>query len=288
VPYLKAYAAELRRHKLTRPVKITAVGVFDTVGSLGLPVVPLLQKVGFPTALSSYRFFDTGVDDNILNAFHVMALDEHRSAFSPTVWSKKDKGTTNLKQIWMPGVHTNIGGGNDDTAMSDISLAWMADQIRGLGAEQALEFDDNYFVEQFNYTRTLYEKRKDDASWGLGKLGNSMKFPTSMAGSITRTPMAYHVTDYWSGRAKNELLQNTHEKIHVCVRARWKTGTTHDGQKYQSAALKGWGDEPKETKDGKYVWEHEDGKFLEEDDIGYYERMLISLDSVAKKKYLKL
>jgi hypothetical protein len=271
--YLKAYAAELSRHKLTREVKIKAVGVWDTVGSLGLPVQPWLQKIGLPTTLHSYRFFDTGVDDHVENAFHVLALDEHRSAFSPAVWSKKDGGTTNIKQIWMPGVHTNVGGGADDNGMSDIALAWMMSQLKPLG----LSFSVDYLREQVKITQADYNKH-GTWKWGLGKLGNSMHFPTNLAGSIIRTPLEYHVTDYNSGKALPEKLTNTGEKIHVCVRARYKlNGKTYDDRPYTSDALKGW--KLPVHKDGRPLYWEKGDKQLEEEELGYYEKLILDADA---------
>lgn len=275
--YLQAYAAELRRHKLTREVRIKAVGVWDTVGSLGLPIQPWLQKVGMPTTLHSYRFFDTGVDDKIENAFHMMALDEHRSAFSPTVWSKKDGGKTHLKQVWMPGVHTTAGGGADDNGMCDLSLAWMMSQLKPF-----LDFNEDYLIEQVRATQKWYHSASPPWRWGLGILGNSMHFPTSMAGSITRTPLEYHVTDYSSGKALPKLLTNTGEKIHVSVRLRYQTGgKTYDNRPYTSDALSAW-TMPKDDGLGKVKSWSKGGLLLEEDELGYFEKIILNLDPDAK------
>jgi hypothetical protein len=260
---------------LTREVKIKAVGVWDTVGSLGLPIQPWLQKIGLPTTLHSYRFFDTGVDDHVENAFHVLALDEHRSAFSPAVWSKKDKGKTNLKQVWMPGVHTNAGGGAEDNGMSDLSLAWMMSQLKPF-----LDFNEKYLLEQVKATQDDYKSRHATWKWGLGKLGNSMHFPTNLAGSIIRTPLNYHITDYNTGKPLSDKLINTGEKIHKCVRARYRLkGKTYDDRLYTSDALKGWN--LPDNKPGQHMyWSNGDRK-LEEDELGYYEKLILSLDEEA-------
>jgi hypothetical protein len=275
--YLTAYAAELRRLNLTQEVRIKAVGVWDTVGSLGLPIQPWLQKLGMPTTLHSYRFFDTSIDDHVENAFQVLALDEHRSAFSPAVWSEKDNGTTNLKQIWIPGVHTNAGGGADDNGMCDLSLAWMMSQL-----EPFLEFNENYLIEQVKATQADYASKNETWKWGLGNLGNSMHFPTNLAGSIIRTPLGYHVTDYNSGRQLPAMLMNTNEKIHVCVRVRYKLhGKTYNGRPYASDALKGW--KLPEYKPGKPMFWTNGDKQLEEDELGYYEKLILDLDQDAKR-----
>jgi hypothetical protein len=274
------YAGELRRLELTREVDITAVGVFDTVGSLGLPITPWLQKIGFPTTIHSYRFFDTGIDNHVANAFQALALDEHRSAFSPTVWERQDNGRTNLKQVWFPGVHSNIGGGADDSNISDITLAWMMSQL-----EPFIDFNGEYLINQVRLNKESYGQAK--WTWGLGALKNSMTFPTNLAGSVTRTPCQYHVTDYNTGKpVPDKLLQNTNEHIHASVRARQLLGgTNYDGTPYASGALINWNLDDNDGAGGKparWVYEGSNkdgkGKVLVEDELGVYERLALNED----------
>jgi hypothetical protein len=80
-------------------------GVWDTVGSLGIPPVSWLNKLGMPRSSIEFRFFDTGLSDRIEHAFHALALDEHRPPFSPAVWERtaKNKNSTELRQVWFPG-----------------------------------------------------------------------------------------------------------------------------------------------------------------------------------------
>src|SRR3954466_12812008 len=80
---------------MTRDVEITAMGVWDTVGSLGIPVATWLQAIpGVNPYIKKYRFFDTGLGPHVKNAFQALALDEERSAFSPAVWSREDNTAT--------------------------------------------------------------------------------------------------------------------------------------------------------------------------------------------------
>jgi hypothetical protein len=57
------------------------------------------------------------------NAFQALALDEPRYAFRPSLWERVPGSTTNLKQVWFPGNHGNVGGGWHDQQISDITLA---------------------------------------------------------------------------------------------------------------------------------------------------------------------
>ena len=40
--------------------------------------------------MRQYQFFDTSLEDIVENAFQALALDERRSAFTPTVWEKME------------------------------------------------------------------------------------------------------------------------------------------------------------------------------------------------------
>ncbi|KAK4139360.1 uncharacterized protein C8A04DRAFT_33180 [Dichotomopilus funicola] len=119
---MKAYKAGLRKLKYTRDtyhdglteIRIKGIAVWDTVGTLGIPPAPVI-----------------GVE----NAFQALALDEPRYAFRPSLWEKLPGSPTNLKQVWFPGNHGNVGGGWHDQQMADITLAWMCDQLSTLGIE---------------------------------------------------------------------------------------------------------------------------------------------------------
>src|SRR6266403_3607945 len=58
--------------KYSRPTRIAFVGVWDTVGSMGVPRGSIEAKV------HRYRFLDTHLRLDNENAFHALALDEHR------------------------------------------------------------------------------------------------------------------------------------------------------------------------------------------------------------------
>lgn len=99
----KAYVLEYRQGLLQRgytrdeTIPIKAIGVWDTVGSLGVPVNPLLQRIGFPTVLREYRLYNTDLGTNVENAFQALALDEARAAYRPALWQKLPGSTSNLK-----------------------------------------------------------------------------------------------------------------------------------------------------------------------------------------------
>ncbi|KAJ0307382.1 hypothetical protein COL516b_003996 [Colletotrichum fioriniae] len=180
--------------EFTRAIEV--VGVFDTVGSLGIPGLTWTQ--------------------DIKHAYHALALDEHRPPFTPTLWRlplKKEqcpnchgqpkdqlakkfrsllkansKATEEelseawkalieremadqlngdqpeLRQVWFPGGHINIGGGNpgllygfpfDFEQIALISFTWMCDQIKSF-----IQLDDEHGYRNGKYTMSTLADRE--------------------------------------------------------------------------------------------------------------------------------
>ena len=65
-------------------------------------------------------------------ARHALALDERRSDFAPCLWQPKTG--VDLKQSWFVGSHSDVGGGNANTALNTLALVWLASeaQLQGL------------------------------------------------------------------------------------------------------------------------------------------------------------
>ncbi len=167
------YARELERRGLTRlDIPIKAIGVWDTVGALGIPRIGLLQRVGLQTNQSKHTsFHDTKLSNCVENAFQALALDETRASFSPSVWEKPEGNKTTLRQVWFPGVHSNIGGGYDDQELSNITLAWMMSQL-----EPFLDMRGEYLFEQEEMNEKFQRKEEGGIRpWGFGKIYNELK-----------------------------------------------------------------------------------------------------------------
>jgi len=114
--------------------KLAMVGVWDTVGSLGIPAIfggvsPLI-----------YGFLDTNLHPNVLHAYQALAIDERRGEFPATLWTSQAPGQT-LEQVWFCGVHSDVGGSYPDdpdgTALSDLTLGWMMSKASALGLQFA-------------------------------------------------------------------------------------------------------------------------------------------------------
>lgn len=125
---------------VNKNVKIHFLGVFDTVGSLGIPdEVSILKTI---STHGQFLFHDTKLGNTVTFARHAMGMDERRRTFIPTHWSNKPEGV-DLKQVFFPGVHSNIGGGYPDTQLSDITFRWMITDAIKAGLKLKDGWDDD-------------------------------------------------------------------------------------------------------------------------------------------------
>lgn len=114
----------------TDPTPVKFIGVWDTVGALGIP--DDLEFLNLLDRSDNWRFHDTELGDHIEIARHAMAIDEIRSSFSIARWSNAAQHG-NAKEIWFPGAHSDVGGGYADTDLSDGALLWMIEESTGAG-----------------------------------------------------------------------------------------------------------------------------------------------------------
>lgn len=125
-------------------LQVDYLGVWDTVGSLGVPArYKLLNFLN-----KKHGFHDTRLSTFIKSARHAVAIDERRRDFQPTLWDNiaelnekagaaADADDAPYQQRWFPGVHGAVGGGGERRGLSDQTLDWVLDGARKVG----LEFD---------------------------------------------------------------------------------------------------------------------------------------------------
>lgn len=111
--------------RLVPDVTLKAIGVWDTVGSLGIPI----YDADTQQPLDLFQFADTDLSAKVECGFHAVAIDERRDDFRPTLWSPR----AGVTQRWFAGAHADVGGGYADTSFSQVPLAWMIEQLRGAG-----------------------------------------------------------------------------------------------------------------------------------------------------------
>jgi len=124
--------ATLFRHSYSHEPPIRFVGVFDTVGTLGIPLSgPLASLVN-----RRWGFHDTDLSSRVQAAFQALAIDERRPPFKPAVWQPREQVRgQRIEQVWFAGVHCDVGGGYvaAESGLSDITLLWMVDRARSCG-----------------------------------------------------------------------------------------------------------------------------------------------------------
>jgi uncharacterized protein (DUF2235 family) len=117
--------------------RIRFIGVFDTVGSLGIP-----GSVGRLFA-RKYQFHDTNLSGYVDFARHAVAIDENRPEFQPTLWTGVPVpiagSTTSIEQRWFVGAHSDVGGGGPRSRarapLSALAREWMADEAENAGLD---------------------------------------------------------------------------------------------------------------------------------------------------------
>jgi uncharacterized protein (DUF2235 family) len=152
---------------IRHPVDITFLGVFDTVGALGVPfraeeltsglvanlgaaAGAFLDRHGFGKlgkAIGHLEdavrrpiegFHDTGLGAHVRNAYHALAIDERRGPFVPTLWTTVPPRST-VEQAWFAGVHGDVGGNYhekpDGGKLAAVPLLWMMEKATALGLD---------------------------------------------------------------------------------------------------------------------------------------------------------
>lgn len=120
--------AKMFRSAFSREIKIKFIGVWDTVGALGIPV-DVLKDVN----MKFYEFHDTKLCDIVENAYHAVAIDEHRQEYDVCLWKPETAMAQKLEQRWFLGAHCDVGGGYKSRLLSDMALRWMQDKASALG-----------------------------------------------------------------------------------------------------------------------------------------------------------
>lgn len=120
------------RSRFSHETRIRFIGVWDTVGSLGIPKIGL----GLVNALFRWRrsFHDVDLSTTVDFAYQALAIDERRGPFRPAIWRQQpDAVGQTVEQVWFAGVHSDVGGGYPEAGLSDLALLWMLDRAAAVG-----------------------------------------------------------------------------------------------------------------------------------------------------------
>ena len=134
--------------RYSRPVPIWFQGVWDTVGALGVPL-PCVPNV----SRHDFDFLETDLRINDTHAYHALAIDEHREAFRPTLWTQNASAPSaapdmrdfpHIEQRWFVGAHANVGGGYPNDLLAQAPLMWMMSKA----AQHGLQFRDSVELDE--------------------------------------------------------------------------------------------------------------------------------------------
>ncbi|MFY0680292.1 MAG: DUF2235 domain-containing protein [Thalassovita sp.] len=124
-------------------LRIKYLGIWDTVGALGLPSV--FGKIAEWTN-SKYNFHDAVLSSSVSAARHAVAIDERRRLYPANTWNNLPQlnqscaPQTRYQQLWFPGHHSVVGGSGRVAELSAITMHWIAE-----GAfDEGLRFTPGY------------------------------------------------------------------------------------------------------------------------------------------------
>ncbi|HEY7246757.1 MAG TPA: DUF2235 domain-containing protein [Xanthobacteraceae bacterium] len=131
-PRLKDYfglARQFRDEFSVKECKPYFVGLWDTVSSIGW----IENPIHLPYVSNN---------PDIAIGRHAIAIDERRAFFRTNLWHPTPEGgPKDIKQVWFPGVHCDVGGGypEAESGLAKIALQWMLREAgsAGLLTEQA-------------------------------------------------------------------------------------------------------------------------------------------------------
>lgn len=175
-----------------RDATIEAIGVWDTVGSFGIPSYAGGARV------DTFQFTNCKLSDKVKMGFHAVSIDEQRVDFTPTLWEDDDRVT----QVLFAGAHADVGGGYPakESGLSDCSLQWMMQALKEVGVAYTSPLPLRLGADPNGVSHSPWE----DAAFALLKkqhrtLGNGLKVHQSVKVRLASQQLAYRpasIRDY--------------------------------------------------------------------------------------------
>jgi uncharacterized protein (DUF2235 family) len=192
----------------SRLVDIEFIGVWDTVGALGVP--GLLGRFW----RKSYYFHSTNPSVRYKHMYQALAIDENRADYQAALWTlfrPKDgpvptlRAGQTLEQRWFIGAHCNVGGGYRNDALAQIPLAWMLDKAIAAGLK---------FRRPLTLTRDEYKTAPVDSfARFLGGLYRVFKLNRRHFRTIGRDPVATKTGDGMSYSLNERIDASVFERV---------------------------------------------------------------------------
>lgn len=177
-----------------KPTPIEFIGVWDTVGALGVPVRGLRWLTR-----DKYSFHDVELSSSVKRAAQALAIDERRDPFEAARWAYIPKQGQEIQQVWFCGVHSDIGGGYAETGLSDIALEWMRD----LAADAGLRIDPQ--VDKVYAPKPDHRATPHDSKTGLYRLTPGIDRVIGIAATEKKQPDSIE--------GKRDMTQSLHPSV---------------------------------------------------------------------------
>jgi uncharacterized protein (DUF2235 family) len=120
--------------------QVAFLGVWDTVAAYGLPIDELTRALNWVWRLYPK---DREPLPQVERLRHAVALDDERNTFHPMLFNEEHEPGGNeltkniseerVSQVWFTGMHSNVGGGYPDDALSLVPLTWMMKEAEACG-----------------------------------------------------------------------------------------------------------------------------------------------------------
>jgi uncharacterized protein (DUF2235 family) len=199
---------------------IKMVGVWDTVGSLGVPLgnIPGISQ-------RTMGFHNTNLSTTVQNSYQALALDEERKPYWAMLWTNFLPLTPNpvipenhdhrmIEQRWFSGAHCNVGGGYENDLMQQRPLAWIQQKAHDCGLafrSETVVTDDDFGLNPI-----------DSYSQFLGGFWKIMTFGKRYIRWVMSDPV--EKVAHWKGKIKVQAgqVKTVNERIDASVFLRCK------------------------------------------------------------------
>ena len=188
-------------------VGVAFLGVWDTVGALGVPGT-ILNTLN----AHEYQFHNTAPSKVMKVGRHALAIDEHRDEFEPTLWTGSAPPDCDIQQVWFAGAHSDVGGGYQDRRLADIPLCWMAEEAEKCGLKL-----DWAMLPDRSCLDPLAPQHESRLNWSR----KDRLTPTIRQISGTRTEVSLYERLYRPMDKDGNPLRTINECLHPSVRNRF-------------------------------------------------------------------
>ena len=136
-------AQVFQKEKCHLSAKITAIGVWDTVKALGLPL-PFIWRF----FNSKHQFHNDQISKSVGHGFHALAINETRLAYKPVLWTAPVNWQGILEQRWFRGNHGDIGGQLsgflESRPLANIPFVWIMERLEDVGLQLKTNWKDEF------------------------------------------------------------------------------------------------------------------------------------------------